>query len=110
MTSVSDWTILFWRCIQHILFADIFHFSYHGVCIYFVSHVPPPHPFIFIFISIFEFFDFDYFSGNFSPWKTEQGGALTGPPLVSKQGGVCHPLYGFFLLPGHLRGSIEHCS
>ena len=23
---------------------------------------------------------------------------------------LCHPLYGFFLLPGHLGGSIEHCS
>ena len=21
---------------------------------------------------------------------------------------MCHPLYGFFLLPGHLGGSIEH--
>jgi hypothetical protein len=30
--------------------------------------------------------------------------------LVSEQGGVCHPLYGFFLLPGHLGGFIEHCS
>ncbi len=23
---------------------------------------------------------------------------------------LCHPLYGFFLLPGHLGGSIEQCS
>jgi hypothetical protein len=23
---------------------------------------------------------------------------------------LCHPLRGFFLLPGHLGGSIEHCS
>jgi hypothetical protein len=23
---------------------------------------------------------------------------------------LCHPLYGFFLLPGHLGGFIEHCS
>ena len=78
----------------------------------FVSHVPPPHPFIFIFI-LFCFLNFlivFIFLKLFHPWKTEQGGALTGPPLVSEQGGVYNPLHGFFLLPGHLGGFIERCS
>jgi hypothetical protein len=30
--------------------------------------------------------------------------------LASEQGGVYNPLYGFFLLPGHLGGFIERCS
>jgi hypothetical protein len=44
--------------------------------------------FSFSLSSILNFLSFDYFSGNFIPWKTEQGGALTGAPLLSRQGGV----------------------
>ncbi len=33
------------------------------------------------------------------------------PAIIShRPGSLCHPLYGFFLLPGHLGGFIEHCS
>ena len=62
---------------------------------------------LFCFLNFLIFFDFLKF---FHPWKTEQGGALTGPPLESEQGGVYNPWHGFFLLPEHLGGFIERCS
>ncbi len=112
MTSVSDWTVLSGAASSKLNFLTFFIFHIMVYAFNLVSHVPPPHSFIFHFNSLlfFEFFDFVYFSEIFHPWKTEQGGALTGPPLVTEQGGVYNPLPGFFLLPGHLGGFIERCS
>ena len=109
---ISDWTIFSGAAFNSLHFLTFFISHIMVYAFNFVSHVSPPHPFIFHFHSLlfFEFFDFVIFLKFFHPWKTEQGGALTGPPLASEQGGVYNPLYGFFLLPGHLGGFIERCS
>ena len=78
--------------------------------ILFHMYHPPILSFSFSFSSVFEFFDFVYFSEIFIHGRLNKVEHSLAPPLVSEQGGVWHPLHGFFLLPGHLRGSIEHCS
>ncbi len=67
MIAVSDWTIFSGAAFSKLHFLTFFIFHIMVYAFYFVSHVPPPHPFIFIFISLLflNFFDFDYFSEVF---------------------------------------------
>ena len=108
---ISDWTIFSGAAFNslHFLTFFIFHIMVYAFNWFHMYH-PPSFHFHFHSLLFFEFFDFVYFLKFFHPWKTEQGGALTGPPLVSEQGEVYNPLPGFFLLPGHLGGFIERCS